>query len=255
MDLRIKGKVVLVTGSSRGIGKGCALAFAEEGAKVIISSRNSETGEAVAKEIQKKGGEAIFVQCDVSKPSSIAALFDAAIKKFGRIDTLVNNAGIAGPVVPFEEYPDKDYAELVQTNLTSVYHSMKTGIQIMKKQGGGNIINMSSIAGVAGTPLATVYSMTKHGIAGLTKSAALEVGSSNIRINALCPVFIETDMADEFLVNLQEFKASYPKTTPMGRFGKVKDVVGWVLLLSSEEWSSFMTGQLIEISGGRALGA
>jgi len=249
MQTSFQNKVVLITGATSGIGKVSALAFAKAGAKVVISGRREAEGQAVAAEIKAAGGEATFVKADVSVEADVAALVAKAVAAYGRIDIAFNNAGVevTGPIVDATE---ADYRRAFDINVWGVLTSMKHEIPVMLKQGAGVIINTSSIAGHAGMGGASIYVASKHAVEGLTKSAALEYAKQGIRVNAVAPAAIETDMLDRFTGGGSEDALSYMRSLhPVGRLGRSEDIANTVLFLASDA-ASFITGTSLNVDGG-----
>ena len=247
MARTFEGKVALITGGSSGIGKATALAFAAEGARVAIAARRAAESEAIVKEIELQGGEAIFVQTDITQPAQVERLVKTTVDKFGRLDCAFNNAGVIGtPFIPTPEYKKETWDQVINVNLTGVFLSLKYEIPAMLASGGGAIVNMSSIAGQVGGWGGIAYYASKHGVIGCTKAAALENATKNIRVNAVCPAVIKTDMADQFVPGQEEkFLAAHP----IGRFGETREVAAAVLFLCSDK-ASFMTGIAMPVDGG-----
>lgn len=245
----LQGKVAIVTGATSGIGKATAAALAREGVKVVLTGRRVPEGTAVAEEIQKSGGTAHFVQADVSKEADVRRIVDETVRKFGRLDIAVNNAGVevTGGVVDFDEAA---YRKTFDTNVLGVFLSLKHEIPALLKSGGGSIINISSVAGNRGMPGASVYVASKFAVEGLTRSAALEYATQGIRINAIAPAVIQTPMADRFGgVPGTESRAQLDSIHPMGRSGEPREIADVVLFLASNA-SSFMTGATVAVDGG-----
>ena len=248
--MKFDGKVALVTGASSGIGKETALLFAKHGAKVVAAARRKEEGEATVREIIANGGEAIFVQTDVADEKQIEKLISETLKKYGRLDMAFNNAGVEGTMgKPLHEQDDKNYDTIFNINVKGVLWSMKHQILAMRKTGGGSIVNNSSVAGLLSFPGASVYVASKHAVNGLTKSAALEYGTENIRVNAVCPAVIETDMSERAFKDQPELKAAMAKAHPIGRVGQPREIAEAVLFLCSDG-ASFITGHCLPIDGG-----
>jgi NAD(P)-dependent dehydrogenase (short-subunit alcohol dehydrogenase family) len=251
--MRFNNKICLVTGAASGIGKATALSFANEGAKVIVADINEESGNLVVDEIKKKGQEAIFVQCNIGRRGDIANLINRAINIFERIDYAVNCAGIAGKVsLPIHEYPEEDWLNQIQINLIGTYYCVKLQLGQMMKQGAGNIVCVSSAAGLVGQPENSPYAASKHGVNGLVKSAAIEYATKNIRINAICPTAIETPMIMHGRRNLAENPAALEQAKNhqrMKRMGQPQEVADVALWLCSDQ-SSFITGHCIAVDGG-----
>jgi NAD(P)-dependent dehydrogenase (short-subunit alcohol dehydrogenase family) len=243
------GKVALVTGGTSGIGKATAIAFAREGAKVVVSGRREKEGLAVVAEIAKAGGTAHFVQADVSKEGDVKQLVEKTVAKFGRLDIAFNNAGVewAGSIL---EVSEADYRRIFDINVWGVLTSMKYEVAAMLKTGGGAIVNTSSIAGHVGMGGVSVYIASKHAVEGLTKTAALEFARQGIRVNAVAPAGIDTDMADRFMGGAEsEGKKAFGEMHPIGRLGRAEEVASAVLYLSSPT-ASFITGVSLLVDGG-----
>jgi NAD(P)-dependent dehydrogenase (short-subunit alcohol dehydrogenase family) len=249
----LQGKVALITGGTTGIGRDTAILFAKQGAKVVISGRREAEGKEAIALVKAAGGEGTFVQSDVSKTADVQSLVKKTVDTYGRLDVAFNNAGIEGGWVPLLDMPEEDFDKVMNINLKGVWLCLKCEIQQMLKQGsGGAIVNMSSVAGYIGNAIASHYVASKHGVLGLTKSAALEFASRGIRVNAVCPAVIETPMADRAFGAsplIDRFRAMHP----IGRFGKPIEIAEAVLWLCSEK-SSFMTGHDIVLDGGMLAG-
>ena len=250
---RFKNKVCLVTGASSGIGKATAISFAKEGANVVVSDVNSIAGELVVNEIKKLGGNAFFVKCDISKRTEVENMIQQTIETFGRLDCAVNSAGIAGTLsLPTHEYPEEAWLQQISINLTGTWYCVKYQLIEMLKQGGGNIVCVSSAAGLVGQPENVPYSASKHGVIGIVKSAAIENATKNIRINAICPTAIETPMIMEGRRKL----AHNPKALDaainhqrMKRMGQPQEIAEIALWMCSDQ-SSFITGHAMAADGG-----
>ncbi len=249
MNITFKNKVILITGATSGIGRVSALAFAASGAQVVVSGRREVEGLAVVAEIKAAGGEATFLRADVAKETDVAALVAGTLETYGRLDVAFNNAGIewGGPLTAAGE---ADYRRIFDINVWGVLSSMKHEIPAMLKTGGGSIINTSSVAGSIGLPGASVYIASKHAVEGLTKASALEVASQGIRVNAVAPGGIVTDMLDRFAGGRESELAKYLTSLhPIGRLGLAHEIAQPVLWLASEA-ASFVTGQIIKVDGG-----
>jgi NAD(P)-dependent dehydrogenase (short-subunit alcohol dehydrogenase family) len=245
----LQGKVAIITGGTSGIGRDTAILFAQNGAKVVISGRREKEGNDCIAEIRKAGGEAIFVKGDVSKTADVQKLVQTTVEKYGRLDVAFNNAGIEGTWVSIVEQDEADWDRVIDINLKGVWLCLKYEIQQMLKQGGGGAIcNMSSVAGLMGTPAAAPYGASKHGVISLTRTAALECAAKQIRVNAVCPAVIETAMADR-LFGAPEIQPTMVAAHPIGRFGHPREVSEAVLWMCSDK-SSFMTGHWITLDGG-----
>ena len=244
----LKDKVALITGGSSGIGRAVALAWAREGAKVVVSDVDRGGGEETVGQVRTAGGEAIFIAADVGKPEECEALVRGAVEKFGRLDIACNNAGIGGPQAPTADYPLDGWEQVIGINLSGVFYGMKYQLPAMLKNGGGAIINMASILGAVGFSGAPAYAAAKHGVVGLTQTAALEYSAQGVRINAVGPGFIHTPMISA----LEDNKAVNDMLVaahPIGRLGRAEEVAELVLWLSSEK-ASFVTGAYYPVDGG-----
>jgi NAD(P)-dependent dehydrogenase (short-subunit alcohol dehydrogenase family) len=244
----LKDKVALITGGSSGIGRAVALAWAREGAKVVVSDVDRGGGEETVGQVRTAGGEAIFIAADVGKPEECEALVRGAVEKFGRLDIACNNAGIGGPQAPTADYPLDGWAQVIGINLSGVFYGMKYQLPAMLKNGGGAIINMASILGAVGFSGAPAYAAAKHGVVGLTQTAALEYSAQGVRINAVGPGFIHTPMISA----LEDNKAVNDMLVaahPIGRLGRAEEVAELVLWLSSDK-ASFVTGAYYPVDGG-----
>ncbi|HKO76966.1 MAG TPA: glucose 1-dehydrogenase [Flavobacterium sp.] len=250
---RFENKVCLVTGASSGIGKASAISFAKEGAKVVVSDVNAEAGALVVKEITDLGHQAIFVKCDISKRDEVVNLVQQTVASFGRLDCAVNAAGVAGIISsPTHEYPEEAWLQQININLTGTWYCVKYQLIEMLKQGGGNIVCVSSAAGLVGQPENVPYSASKHGVVGIVKSAAIEYATKNIRINAICPTAIETPMIMEGrrkLAHNPEALQSAINFQRMKRMGQPQEVADVALWMCSDQ-STFITGHAMAVDGG-----
>lgn len=244
---RFTGKVALVTGGTSGIGRATALALAEEGAAVALTGRRQREGEAVAAEVRARGGRAIFIAGDVSIESDVRAFVDRTVGEFGRLDVAVNNAGVESKGPLAEVTPD-EYRRIFDVNVLGVILSMKHEIPAMLRAGGGAIVNVASVAGVIGMPGVSVYIASKHAVLGLTKSVALEFARQNVRVNAVSPAAIQTDMFDRFAGD-QAGKEYVAGLHPIGRVGTAAEVADAILYLAAPR-SAFVTGQNLIVDGG-----
>jgi NAD(P)-dependent dehydrogenase (short-subunit alcohol dehydrogenase family) len=245
----LTGKVALVTGASAGIGRAAAMALAAEGAKVVVADVDVARGEEVAKAIVDKGGEAIFVATDVSDDAQVAAAVDAAITAFGGLDLAYNNAGIEGTPAPTADCTPENWQRTLAVNLTGVWSCMRHEIPVMLARGGGSIVNCSSVAGLVGFAGIAAYTASKHGVLGLTKTAALEYAEQGIRVNAVCPGVIDTEMVERFVGGQDEARAAMVDMEPVHRLGRPEEIADAVVWLCSDR-SSFVTGQAIAVDGG-----
>lgn len=252
---KLINKVALITGASSGIGRATALAFAREGAKLVVASRRIKEGEETAQLVRDAGGEALFVQTNVAKASEVQNLVEKTVQLYGSLDIAFNNAGVEGPITTLIEQTEEDFDDIININLKGMYLSMKHEILQMLKQGNGTIVNTSSISGLVGMPASAIYAASKHGVLGLTKSAALEYGEFGIRINAVSPAAIDTPMLHRFLKNNpflgspEESQELFKKKHPLGRIGQPEEVAEAVVWLCSDG-ASFITGQSLAIDGG-----
>jgi NAD(P)-dependent dehydrogenase (short-subunit alcohol dehydrogenase family) len=250
MARRLEGKVVLVTGAGSGIGRATALACVREGAKVVAADVQVEGGEATVAQIKQAGGEATFVQADVSRAAAVAALVVKVVATYGRIDCAHNNAGIEGAMAMTADYPEADWDRVIGVNLKGVWLCMKYELPHMLRQGGGAIVNTSSLAGLVGARRMSAYVASKHGVAGLTKTAALEYAKSGIRINAVCPGIIRTPMVERaFLSRHADLADRLASAEPIGRLGTPEEVAEAVVWLCSDA-ASFVTGHTLSVDGG-----
>lgn len=253
MEQIFKDKVALVTGGSFGIGRATAVAFAKKGARVVIADWIEDKEEVTLKQIKDSGGEALFVQCDVSKAADVKALVDKTIAVFGRLDYAFNNAGIEGATAPTHECTEENWDKTIGINLKGVWLCMKNEIPQMIKQGSGAIVNCASIAGLSGFVGLPAYTVSKHGIIGLTKTAALENAKAGIRINAVCPGVIHTAMVDRVTGKDKEVEKAYIAMEPVGRMGTAEEVAEAVIWLCSDA-ASFVTGHAMPVDGGFTAG-
>jgi NAD(P)-dependent dehydrogenase (short-subunit alcohol dehydrogenase family) len=242
--------VVLITGALTGIGRATALAFAREGARVVVSGRHADAGRALAAELRELGAEAEFVQVDVRQDEEVRALVDKTIARFGRLDAAVNNAGVEGQPGPVTEQSAKSYAATFDTNVLGVLLSMKHELRAMQLQGSGSIINLSSTMGQKGAAGASLYVASKHAVEGLTKSAALEGAAFGVRVNAVAPGPVETEMLNRFTGNADR-KAGLVAGVPLKRAGRPEEIAQAIVYLASDK-ASYVTGQIVGVNGGRS---
>jgi len=251
MTAELRGKVAIVTGGTSGIGRDTAVLFAERGAKVAVAGRREAEGNETVALIKKAGGDGFFLKTDVAKASDVETLVKKTVEKYGRVDVAFNNAGIEGAWTPMVEQSEADFDQVVAINLKGVWLCLKYELQQMLKQGGGGaIVNMSSVAGLMGAAGAGTYVATKHGVIGLTRTAALEMSSHKIRVNAVCPAVIDTPMGDRIFGTI---RAQMEAMHPIGRFGTPREVSEAVLWMCSDG-AGFMTGHYIVVDGGLLAG-
>src|ERR1041385_3661825 len=244
---KLNGKVALVTGGTSGIGKATAIAFARAGAKVVLTGRREKEGAQVVDEIKKSGGDAAFVRADVAKDADVKAMVDFTVGRFGRLDIAFNNAGVEWKG-PLAQATEAEYRRVFDINVWGVLNSMRREIPAMAKNGGA-IVNNSSVAGHIGVPEVSVYIASKHAVEGLTKSVALEVAKQNIRVNAVAPGVIATDMLDRFAGKEGEMRESLNSISPVGRTGAREEIAAAVLYLCSDD-AKFTTGTSLVVDGG-----
>lgn len=246
----VKNKRVLITGGASGIGAASAVTLAKRGAKVVIADLSEELGEKVASQAKNDGLYIIYHPVDVANKESVNALFSFAMNELGGLDVVINNAGIDHDPAPMHQLSDDVFDRNIAVNLKGVWHCMRSAIACMVGNGAGHIINVSSIAGLRSTPMISAYSAAKHGVMGLTKSAAIEYAKAGLRVNAVCPSFIDTPMVQNTLAKLDErTQASIVKASPLKRLGTVEEVANAIAWLASDE-STFMNGHAFTLDGG-----
>ena len=249
MSKAFQDKVVLVTGGGSGIGRVAAQAFAQAGARVVVSDLAVEGGEETARIIAQAGGQATFVRADVTKTAEVQAMVLAVEQTCGRLDFALNSAGIDGVRAATAEYPEETWLQVININLTGVFLCMKYEIPLMLRHGGGAIVNMSSVAGVTGFPGHAAYTASKHAVIGLTKTAALEYAKSGLRVNALCPCYTRTPMLERMLRTRPDLEAKLEGRVPMGRLGTAEEIAAAALYLCGGS-GSFITGHALVMDGG-----
>jgi NAD(P)-dependent dehydrogenase (short-subunit alcohol dehydrogenase family) len=249
MQGRLQGKAALVTGGASGIGRAAALAFAREGAKVVVSDVVVAGGEETVALIKAAGGEAFFVKADVAKPAEVEALIASVVAAYGRLDCALNNAGIEGVMASTVDCTEENWDRIIAVNLKGVWLCMKAEIAQMLKQGGGAIVNTASVAGLVGFAGLPAYVASKHGVVGLTKTAALEYAKSGIRINAVCPGVIQTPMLERLFQSNPQAGETIAALEPVGRLGKPEEIAEAAVWLCSDA-ASFVTGLPMAVDGG-----
>jgi NAD(P)-dependent dehydrogenase (short-subunit alcohol dehydrogenase family) len=247
----LAGKIAVVTGGASGIGRASALAFAKEGAKVIVVDVTADAGEETVRLIREIGGDARFVRTDVSSAAQVRGMVTKAVEIYGRLDCALNNAGVDGMLFTrIAEYKEEAWDQVISINLKGTWLCMKYEIIQMLKQGGGSIVNMASTAGLVGSAVGnSAYVASKHGIVGLSKTVALEYGTQGIRVNAVCPALTRTPMAEKLLGGDPQREAQMAAVSPMGRLANAEEVAAAVVWLCSDA-ASYVTGQALAVDGG-----
>src|SRR5882757_4418575 len=251
MNISFKNQVALVTGAASGLGLATARAFAESGASVVLADWNEEAAQSAAKELTDKGHKALAIRCDVSDDAQVEAMVKQTVAAFGRLDAAFNNAGVQNVLAETADSPRDDYDRVMAINLRGVWSCMKFELRQMRKQGSGAIVNCSSLGGLVGGAQRGTYHAAKHGVLGLTKSAALEYATRGIRVNDVCPGMIRTPMSDKMIAEGQgeELNKMLNTYVPMGRMGRPEEIADAVLWLCSSA-ASYVTGQSISVDGG-----
>jgi NAD(P)-dependent dehydrogenase (short-subunit alcohol dehydrogenase family) len=249
MNGSMDGRVALITGAASGIGRATALAFAQRGAKVAVADIDQDGGEETVRMITDTGGEAIFIRTDVSQAADVEAMVETALARFGRLDYAFNNAGVEGQQAKTAESTEANWDRVLGINLKGTWLCMKYELPSMLAQGKGAIVNCSSVAGLGGFAGITAYDASKHGVIGLTKTAALEYATDGVRINAVCPGVIDTPMIDRFTGGDAAAAAGMEKIEPVGRMGRPEEVAAAVVWLCTDD-ASFVTGIAMPVDGG-----
>jgi len=250
--LKYTGKVAFVTGAGSGIGRATALAFAREGASVVVADVSEQGNLETARMIEESGGRALAVRCDVTQAEDIRRSLDKTIESFGRLDMAFNNAGIENTIKPTADVTEDEWNRIININLTGVFLCMKYEIPLMLKQGAGAIVNTASGAGIRGFKGGAAYVAAKHGVIGLTKAAALDYAQLNIRINAVCPGIIDTAMMNRYSGGTDEGRRAVIAQEPIGRMGKPEEIAETVMWLCSDA-ASFVLGHGLVVDGGQTV--
>jgi NAD(P)-dependent dehydrogenase (short-subunit alcohol dehydrogenase family) len=247
------GKVAFVTGAASGIGRAAALAFAREGASVVVADVLEQGNQETARMIEEHGGRALAVRCDVTRSEDVKAALHKAVDAFGRLDVAFNNAGVEPKkLVPTAEVEEEEWDRIISIDLRGVFLCTKHEIALMLEQGGGAIVNTSSGAGIIGIRGNPAYTAAKHGVIGLTRAAALDYAASNIRINAVCPGYIDTPMMSRFTSGTSDGRAKVISEEPIGRMGRPEEIANAVLWLCSDA-ASFTVGHALIVDGGQTV--
>ena len=248
----LDGKVALVTGGGSGLGRASAIAFANEGASVVVADIDEAGGAATVEAVEAAGTEAVFLRTDVTQESQVEALVAGAVARFGRLDCALNNAGTTGPGAFTADYSVEDWNRTITLNLTSVFLCLRREIPVMLAGGGGTIVNMASGAGLMGFAGLPAYVASKHGVVGLTRAAALEYGAQGVRINAVCPGSTRTPMLEGFMGGDPKIEKMMTRSVPLGRLGRPEEIADAVVWLCSDA-SSFVVGHALAVDGGSVI--
>jgi len=249
MNISFENKVALVTGAGSGLGLATAKAFAESGAAVALADSNATTVRTAAEELSAQGHKTLAIHCDVADDTQVESMVEQTVAKFGRLDAAYNNAGVQNVAVEAAETTREDFDRVISINLRGVWSCMKFELRQMLKQGSGAIVNCSSIGGLVAGPKRGTYQASKHGVLGLTKSAALDYAARGIRINAVCPGIIDTSMLDKMMATQADALSAMLKGVPIGRLGRPEEIASAVLWLCSSA-ASFMVGHALAVDGG-----
>lgn len=246
MNYGLADKVAIVTGASGGIGRASAIAFAASGASVVVSDVQDDKGTETVKMIEDAGGKALYQHCDVADAGEVDQLVKSALDSYGRLDFTHNNAGINNPME--DQWDEETWSRNINVNLTSVMLCIKAEVAAMLENGGGAIVNTASVNGIVGNPTQPAYVASKHGVVGITRSAALRYAKEGIRVNAICPGVVDTPMV-ESIAKIPQYKAAMEAMTPMGRMAQPEEIANAVVWLCSDQ-ASFITGHPLVIDGG-----
>ena len=249
MDYGLEGRVAVVTGAASGIGRATAEAFAALGARVVASDIDAEAGDAVVSALRDGGADVRFVAADVAQEGAVGTVVRDAVETWGRIDCAANCAGVGGGHASTHEYPVEDWDRIVSVNLRGTWLAMRAELEAMLAGAGGTIVNVASTLALRGSPFASPYSASKHGVLGLTRTAAIEYAQQGIRVNAVCPGAIDTPMMDETFARFPGFRDALTGFVPMGRMGGAPEVAGAIAWLCSDA-ASFVTGEALNVEGG-----
>ncbi len=247
--MNLKEEVVIITGAGSGIGKATALEFATHGSIVVASDINVEQGQATSDTINNQGGQSTFIKADVSSDQDVNHLVDTCIEKYGRLDHMINNAGIGLGLKFFDQISDDHWNKVIAVNQTGVFYCMRAALKVMQANKKGSIVNVASAAGIRSAPRMGAYAASKHAVVGMTKTAAVEYGKYNIRINAVCPTVIETPMGSDYIDNNKELEQIMLRSVPMRRFGAAQEVAKTICWLSSTQ-ASYLNGITVPVDGG-----
>ncbi len=250
--MEVTNKIVIITGAGSGIGKATAIHFAKHGATVVVSDINLESAKKVAKEIVTNGGKSRPIKTNVTKFEEVENLINETVEEFGRLDVIVNNAGIGPNLLRTHESTLEDWDRVIAVNQTGVFYCMKLALVQFLKQGAGNIVNIASLAGLKASPNNISYSASKFAVVGMTKSVAMEYATKNIRVNAVCPGYTESALLDKLIEAKSEMDAILKSIIPMKRYGKAEEIAEAVVWLASDN-TKFITGQTITLDGGTSL--